>query len=127
MSGIHLLHPRGYSGSVHLDNDTLLITGGGYGEILATSELLDLNPGGSVEGPRLPSKFKYHCSCPFNGSHIFMGTGISNDVKKSSLDVKRSENAFLLNLELGEWFQLPELITLRYRVTSRQNSYSFRG
>ena len=116
MSEIHLLHPRGFSGSVHLDNDFLLITGGGNGETLTTSELLDLNLDGSVEGPRLPSKFKHHCACHFNKSHIFMGTGISTDVIDSFLDVKQSENAFLLNLELGEWYQLPDILTPRYRV-----------
>ena len=120
MSETHLLQPRAYSGSTDLDNDTLLITGGGNGETLETSELLNLNHGRSVEGPRLPSKFKHHCSCPFNRSHIFMGTGISADVKESSLDVKRSENAFLLNLELGEWFRLPDLITSRYKVRRMQ-------
>ena len=120
MSESYLLHPRGYSGSVHLENDTLLITGGGNGETLATSELLDLNHGGSVEGTRLPSKFKYHCACPFNGSHIFIGTGISTDEIESSLDGKQSENALLLNLELGEWFQLPDIITPRFRVNSKQ-------
>ena len=120
MSESHLLHPRGHSGSVNLDNDTLLITGGGNGETLATSELLDLNHGGSVEGPRLPSKFKHHCACPFNRSHIFMGTGISTDIFEISLDVKQSENAFLLNLELGEWFRLPDLITSRYKVRRMQ-------
>ena len=54
MSALRLLHPRAYSGSVHLDNGTLLITGGGIGDTMATSELLDLDGGGSVEGPSLP-------------------------------------------------------------------------
>ena len=115
MSESHLLHPRVYSGSVHLANDTLLITGGGYRETLITSELLDLNYGGSVEGPRLPSNFKRHCSCPFNESHIFIGTGINTD------SVKLSENAYLLNLELGKWFRLPDIIQPRDQVTNHDH------
>ena len=95
----------------------MLITGGGFWETLETSELLDLNHGGSVEGPRLPSNFNYHCACHFNESHIFMGTGGDTNAVETTSDTKKIDNAFLLNLEKGEWFKLPDIITPRYRVS----------
>ena len=48
-----------------------------------------------------------------------MGTGISSNARDRSSDVKFSENAYLLNLELAEWFRLPDLNQPRYKVNER--------
>lgn len=114
------MHARGGSGSVHLENDTLLVTGGGTGRTLIASELLGLSRLESVEGPRLPGQFKHHCTCHFNESHIFMGAGIETDTYLNYRSVKYKENAYLLNLELGEWAMLPA-ITPIFRVSEIQS------
>ena len=118
MDEMHLLHARADSGAIHLDNDTFLITGGGDKEAsLSTSELMDFKNSISIEGPRLPSNFIYHCVCHFNETHIFMGTGGSMATKnKTTFGVKIRHNAYLLNLENGGWFGLPDIIEPRHMV-----------
>ena len=84
--------------------------------MLATSELWDLNRHSPAEGPRLPGNFKYHCACPINGTHVFMGGGLSTYEYEDDRDVKKSENAFLLDLEAGVWSGLPDLPEPRFEV-----------
>ena len=93
---------RAWAASVVLNNGSFFVLGGDDPsfETLEYSEF----PIEGHYGPRLPYEATGHCLCQPNQNRLFMAGGHGRGLSKL---------AFLLDLNTGEWTQLPDMIEAR--------------
>jgi hypothetical protein len=111
----HMSVGRGFPASIVLNDNTLWVTGGGYGgEYFASTEYVKTS--GALPGPDLPIALRDHAMVAINRTCSLVIGGLSSGGELSSGGT--SASTFFYDHNEGEWTTGPSLMQARYDLAA---------